>query len=78
MFQQHGSKEGYLEILGHTSILTFSMDPKSEELGGAHPEVSVMEAMDHSLVSTSSSSSDGSSDIKPQIREQFERKYLSL
>ena len=42
-------------------------------------DVSQMDGIDHSLASTcSSSSSDGGNDIKPQIREQFNRKLIEI
>ena len=42
-------------------------------------DISQMDGIDHSLASTaSSSSSDGGTDIKPQIREQFDRKLTEI
>ena len=41
-------------------------------------DVSQMDGIDQSLASTVSSSSDGGTDIKPQIREQFDRKFGGL
>ena len=52
---------------------------ESELHSDPYLDASHMDGIDHSLASTaSSSSSEGGTDIKPQIREQFGRKWNIL
>jgi hypothetical protein len=52
---------------------------ETELVSDQYLDISQMDGIDHSLASTaSSSSSDGGADIKPQIREQFDRKWTKI
>ena len=53
------------------------IEMESEQTSDLYLDVSQMDGVDRSLASigSDSSSSDGGTDIKPQIREQFDRKY---
>ena len=60
-----------------TNITTEVVHMEAELHSVSYLDSSQMDGIDHSLASTaSSSSSEGGTDIKPQIREQFDRKLL--
>ena len=59
----------------HPNDVVSGIVAESELPSEPYLDVSQMDGIDHSLASTASSSSDGGTDIKPQIREQFDRKY---
>ena len=63
--------------MDHTTNITNEVIQMESELHCvSYLESSQMDGNDHSLASTaSSSSSEGGTDIKPQIREQFDRKF---
>ena len=59
------------------NIVFSKVQMDNENPSDSYLDVSQMDGVDHSLASiASSSSSDGGTDIKPQIREQFNRKFL--
>ena len=60
----------------NTNITNEVIQFESEMHSVSYLDASQMDGIDHSLASTaSSSSSEGGTDIKPQIREQFDRKF---
>ena len=60
-----------------TNIANEVIQIESEMHSVSYLDSSQLDGIDHSLASTaSSSSSEGGADIKPQIREQFDRKFF--